>query len=338
MLKVGIVGCGVIAPSHVKGISETEGTLLYAVCDIVKERADVFAEKHGAKKVYYDYAQMLKDKDIDIIAVCTPSGIHGEMAIAAIKAGKHIVCEKPMEITTEKLNAVVNSAKKSNVKFSCVFQRRFSDSSVKIKKAIENGDLGKILVADTYLKYYRSAEYYKSGDWRATWEMDGGGALMNQGVHGIDLMSWLMGGINTLYTVARTQLHDIKVEDAALSVVQFNNGAIGVMEGTTCVNPAQSTRFEIHGERGSIIFDDSGIKLWQIDGKDYASETASDDGSGSDPIKALSNVSHTPIYQDLVHSIQNDTQTAVPPEEGRRAVETILAMYKSSKEKREIKL
>lgn len=340
MLKVGLVGCGVIAPLHIKAIGEISELELYAVCDIIKERADTFAETHGAKVIYYDYDEMLQDSNIDIVAICTPSGLHGEMAIKAIKAKKNIMCEKPMEITKEKLDEVVEAYKNSDVKFACVFQRRVAGIAKKVKEALDRGDLGKILVADTYLKYYRSAEYYKSGDWRATWEMDGGGALMNQGVHGVDLMSWFMGGVDSLSAICRTQLHDIKVEDAAVSIVEYKNGAIGVIEGTTCVNPAQNTRFEIHGERGSIIFDDNGVKQWIIDGKDIdiTDKASAEFNGGADALVALQALSHTPLYIDLVECIKADKETFVSPIEGRKAVDTILAIYKSSKEKKVIKL
>lgn len=339
MFKCGIIGCGVIAPSHVQAIQEN-GLELYAACDIIKEKADSFAQKYGAKKVYYDYKEMLADPDIDIVAICTPSGLHGEMAIAAARAGKHIICEKPMEITQEKLNAVCEALKSGNAKMMCVFQRRFNEISLKVKEAIDKGMLGRILVADAYLKYFRSREYYKSADWRATWELDGGGALMNQGIHGVDLIAWLNGGVKSLYAYTDTRFHNIEVEDTAICIVKYNNGAVGIIQCTTCVNPGQSTRFEIHGEKGSIIFDDSGVKQWFIDGKDYCKNDYKDEETGiaSNPLALGPGLSHTPIYKELVDAIKNGSTPSIPPEEGKKAVEIILKIYESSKKNQEIEL
>ena len=335
MFNFAIIGCGVIAPSHVQAIKEAGNSAkLYAVCDIIEDKAIKFKETHGAEKVYIDYKDMLADSNVDVVCICTPSGMHGEMTINAARAGKHILCEKPIEITAKKMKAVIDVVEKSGVNMACVFQRRTQPIAVKVKEAIDNGEFGKVLVADAYMKSWRSKEYYKSADWRATWELDGGGALMNQGIHGIDLISWFCGGIDSVKSIVRTRYHDIAVEDAAVVAVEYKNGAIGVIQGTTCVYPGQDVRFEIHCEKGSIIFTDNGILLWGDKGYE-----ASGEGSGvKDNPAALGSLSHTPILLDLIDAIKNNRPPMVTPAEGRKAVDTILAIYQSSKTGKAVKL
>lgn len=339
MINFGIIGCGVIAPYHARALEKIDGVKLVAVCDIIKEKAEKFARQFDAKKVYEDYRDLLADEEVDAVCVCVPSGLHGEIAISALSAEKHVICEKPMEITKEKLNAVVEASKKSKKKFACVFQRRMQPIPMKVKAALDSGVFGKPLMASAYLKYYRTKEYYESAGWRATWEFDGGGSLMNQGVHGVDLISWFMGGIDKIFGVARTQLHNIPVEDAAVCTVKYKNGAIGIIESSTCVYPAQDTRFEIHCENGSIIFSDKGLLQWELkDGKKVDIENSETEIDMKNNPQAIGPLSHLPVMKNFVEAILEDKKPAVTPEEGRCAVDTILAIYESSKTGREIQL
>lgn len=341
MLNFAIIGCGVIAPYHSRALEKVEGAQLVAVCDVELEKAKKFADQFhvDASRVYTDYHELLAQKDIDAVCVCVPSGLHGQISMDALKADKHVICEKPMEITKEKLDAVCEAYKASGKKFACVFQRRTQPIPSKVKAALDSGVFGKPLMASAYLKYNRTAEYYKSAGWRATWEMDGGGSLMNQGVHGVDLISWFMGGIDKIYGIARTQLHDIPVEDAAVCTVKYKNGAIGVIESSTCVYPAQDTRFEIHCENGTIIFDDKGLIQWELkNGEKETNDFAEAGISLKDNPQAIGPLSHLPIMQDFVDAITYDREPMATPLEGRKAVDTILAIYQSSNENKEIQL
>ena len=338
-VKWGIIGCGMISTLHCNAVEMAENAELAAVCDIVEEKARKAAEKYHVEKVYVDYRDLLADPEIDVVSICTPSGIHGEMAQAAARAGKHILCEKPMEITREKIDKTIEVVEACGVKMGCVFQRRLQRESIAIKQALDSGKFGKVILADAYLKYYRSPEYYKSADWRATWELDGGGALMNQGVHGIDLLTWFVGDVESVFARCATMVRDIEVEDTAVISLKFKNGAIGVIEGATSVYPAQETRFEIHCEKGSIIFSDKGITQWKIEGSD---ETAPDFGESGfamkdDPSK-LSSASHLALVTDLADAVINDRDPMVMPREARKAVDLILSIYQSSDEHREITL
>ena len=338
-VKWGIIGCGMISALHCNAVQAAENAELVAVCDIVEEKAQKAAEKYNVKKVYVNYHDLLADPEIDVVSICTPSGIHGEMVQAAARAGKHVLCEKPMEVTREKMDKTIEVVEACGIKMGCVFQRRLQRESVAIKQALDSGKFGKVILADAYLKYYRSPEYYKSADWRATWELDGGGALMNQGIHGIDLLTWFAGDVESVFARCATMVRDIEVEDTAVISLKFKNGAFGVIEGTTSVYPAQDTRFEIHCEKGSIIFSDQGILQWKIEGSD---ETAPEfDSTGfamkDDPTK-LTATSHLALVEDLADAVINDRDPMVMPREARKAVDLILSIYQSSNEKREIML
>jgi predicted dehydrogenase len=302
------------------------------------ERAAAFAAEYGITKVYTDYHEALADPEIHAVSICTPSGTHGKICMDAAKAGKHILCEKPIETKAEKIDALIEEVEKHGVKMVCVYQRRFEEASQKVKAALESGVFGKVLMASAYLKYYRSVDYYKSAGWRATWEFDGGGCLMNQGIHGIDLISWLMGGVKKVSAMTRTQLHSIEVEDAAMAVVEYNNGAIGVIEGSTCAQPAQDTRFEIHCEKGCICFGDKGVTSWYLNGEELAKPAEAPKAvANDDPTKALNNM-HGLLVNELVSCILNNVESSLGPREARKAVDTILAIYKSSNEGVEVLL
>ena len=338
MIRFAIIGTGNIADQHALGVIGSPKAELVAVCDMNQERAKEFAAKYNITKIYADSKDLLADPDVDAVCICTPSGTHGPLSIAAAKAGKHILCEKPIEIKAEKIDAIVEAVAQNNVKMQCVYQSRFDPIAVKVKEALDQGIFGKVLMASVYMKYYRSTDYYKSAGWRATWDYDGGGCLMNQGVHGIDLLCWFMGNVKKVSAITRTVLHNIEVEDAAVAAVEFENGAVGVIEGSTCVVPAQSRRFEIHCEKGSMIFDETGIIKWYLNGEEYHFEGMEAHDAGivnDDPLKNLSN-KHGALVDELVECIENDTEPSISPREARKAVDTILAIYQSSREGKEV--
>ncbi|WP_235427025.1 Gfo/Idh/MocA family protein [Cohnella kolymensis] len=253
-IKFGIIGCGIIAELHANAIAACPNTELLAVTDVDADRARHFAEKHGIALHGSDLSALLAHPDIDVVSVCTPSGLHRDAAVAAAEAGKHVLCEKPLEISAEKMEGMINACRRNGVKLGCVYQRRARAVPRKVKQVLEQGLLGKLVLCDAYLKYYRDQAYYDSAGWRGTWALDGGGALMNQGVHGVDMIQWLCGGITRVYGRTAALARSIEVEDTAAAVVEFGGGAFGVIEGATTVYPERSTRFEIHGELGSIIF------------------------------------------------------------------------------------
>jgi len=338
VLRFGIIGCGVIAPHHASAIIANEKARLVAACDIIEDKAIALKEKYGAQSYYTDYREMLKRDDLDVVCICTPSGMHSEMAESAAQAGKHVFCEKPLDITKEKISAMIETCRKERVKLGCVFQRRTMPEAIAVKKAIDAGTLGKLVLADAYLKYYRSQDYYNSATWRGTWELDGGGALMNQGVHGIDLIIWLVGEVESVFARAAAQVRQIDVEDTAIALVKYKNGAFGVIEGTTSVYPAQDTRFEIHGDQGSIIFDDSGFKQWQTlaDDKDVFPLMENKKLGGSGDNKDISSEGHYILINDMINAINEDRDPMITGEQAQKAVDLILAIYKSAQTGKEV--
>lgn len=334
-MNFAIIGCGVIAQTHARALKilEDTGSVLYACCDIVPQKADEYAATHQVPHVYYDVESVLADPNVDIVCVCVPSGTHGEVCIAAAKAGKHIVCEKPMEITTERIQEVLQVVRESQVKMQCIFQRRLMPTAIAAREAIRSGKLGKVCLAEAQLKYYRDQAYYDSAGWRGTWEQDGGGALMNQGVHGIDLLFWILDKeIDTLFGHAQTLARDIAVEDTAAAVVQMKDRSMCVIQGATTAYPGFSTTFAFHGEKGTISFNDEGILDWNfINQQDAPARPDTNVAMGG----ATSNVDitidgHVMLLKDMYEAVRDDRQPLIPPEEATLAVKVIRSIYQSS--------
>ncbi len=341
ILGFGVIGCGVIGPWHAQAINSIEGVKLIAVCDVIEERAKKLAEEHGGEPCT-DYNEMVKRDDIDIVNICTPSGMHAEMGVAAAEAGKHVISEKPLDVTLEACDRVIEACKRNNVLLAGIFQNRSAEGSLRIKEALDAGRFGKLTMADAYVKWWRTQEYYDSGEWRATWELDGGGALMNQSVHYIDLLQWLMGPVKSIYARTATLAHTIEVEDCAAAVVTFENGAIGVIEGTTAAHPGSPARLEIHGDQGTATWENGRVTTWKFaeekEGDDAVAEAKKfADGAVSDP-RAIAVEGHRRNIAGLVDAVRSGSPSPLPGEEARKAVEIILAIYKSAKEGREVTL
>jgi UDP-N-acetyl-2-amino-2-deoxyglucuronate dehydrogenase len=340
----GMVGCGVIAPFHAKGIAEAPNARLVAACDPIEQAARKFSAEHDNVPYYTKLEQMLSRDDVDAVCICTPSGMHSDQAVAAARAKVHVLCEKPLDITLPKIDRMISVCKEEGVKLGGIFQRRTYAASKQVKDAVQGGLLGQMVLGDIYQKFYRSPEYYLSGAWRGTWRMDGGGALMNQGVHGIDLLLWIMGDVKSVVAKADHLVRDIEVEDTAVALLTFENGAFGVVEGATSCNPGEETRFEFHGEKGTIILTDSGIRRWALtQGDKHLAEDAEIPAQEkkahgvADP-KAISASGHIALIRDFVEAIQNDREPMVTPQSARKPVELILAIYESAKTGREVTL
>lgn len=340
-VRFGIIGCGMIADFHRVGIEKSPVAELYAVADNVPGRAEEFAKKHGVPHAFQDYNEMLQLGDLDAVCICTPSGLHAEAAIAAAKAKKHILCEKPLDVTLEKIDRMLEAVRENGVKLGAIFQSRVQPDAQRTKRAIEEGLLGRILQADLSTKWYRSQEYYDSGAWRGTFELDGGGCLMNQGVHGVDLFQWLVGPVTSVYGKVATVNHKIEVEDSAYAIVELAGGGRGAIIGSTCAYPGFPTRIEIHGEKGSICLEDAKIVKWEIMGQETPEDLKVGAGEGvggaGDP-RAISSYGHETLVDDLAHAILEGREPIISGEDARKAVAIILAIYQSSREGREVKV
>ena len=328
----GVIGAGVIGPAHVEAIEAAADARLVCVCDLIEEKARKLAEEHGAAYAT-SYAEMLSRDDLEAVCICTPSGLHAEHAVMAAQAGKHILSEKPLDITLEKIDEMILAADENGVRLAGVFQWRTMASSRKLREAVRGGKLGKLVLGDCYQKYNRSHAYYASAGWRATWELDGGGALMNQGVHGVDLIQWIMGKAVRVNAHARRLVRNIPVEDTVVALVEWETGAVGVIEGTTSVTPDRGLRVEISGDDGTIQWEWGKITAWDIPGEEgaEAEEKAQAPSTASDPL-ALTSEGHQFHVEDLCQAIRTGRDPYVTGRDGRHAVEIIKAIYLSSRE------
>ncbi|MEQ9411510.1 MAG: Gfo/Idh/MocA family oxidoreductase [Fuerstiella sp.] len=341
----GIVGTGMISHFHAKAIAEIHNAAVVACFDTVKERAESFAGEYGCK-AYTDLDAMLADPDVHIVNVCTPSGAHRDLAVAAANAGKHVVVEKPLEITLARCDDIINACQKNNVRLCAIFPSRFSQVNLELKKAIDDGRFGKLTLGDTYVKWWRTQEYYDSGGWRGTWEMDGGGAYMNQAIHQVDLLYWLMGDVVEVNGMTDTLAHErIEVEDVGVATLRFANGAIGVIEATTSAWPGLLKKTEIHGTKGTAIIEQDDLLRWEFEQADAKDEEirqqfkpgSANTGGAADP-KAISHVGHRDQLQDFVEAIQQGRTPKVDGVDGRKSVEIILAIYQAAWTKQTVKL
>ncbi len=328
MKNFALIGCGAIARLHAKAIQGIEDAKLVGVYDYSYVYAEKFAQEFSCT-AYKTLEELLANPEIDIVNICTPSGLHAEQTILAAKAKKHIIVEKPMAITKAQLDETIKAIQENGVKVEVVTQLRFTSAIYKLKKAIDEGRLGKIITADLCMKYYRSPEYYKQGGWRGTWKMDGGGALMNQGIHGIDLIQYLVGGVKTVNAQCKTLDREIEVEDTANILVEYNSGAIGVIQATTIALPGRPRQITVCGTKGTVILEEDVIKCWDVEGE---SENVGDTecNSASDPM-AISYQYHKLQFEDLIDAIEQNRRPLVDEIEGRKPVDIILAAYESSK-------
>ncbi|WP_422930429.1 Gfo/Idh/MocA family protein [Singulisphaera sp. PoT] len=343
----GIIGCGMIAEFHTRAINDIEGASVVAAFSRNPANGKKIADLAGGDCVVYDdLTKMLAHPGLDIVCVCTPSGAHLEPSIQAAKAGKHVVVEKPLEITLPRCDAIIQACDDAGVRLCTIFPSRFSESNIALKRAIDSGRFGRLTLGDTYVKWWRTQAYYDSGGWRGTWDLDGGGALMNQAIHNVDLISWLMGDVDTIQALTGLLVHErIEVEDTAVAAIRFKNGALGVIEAATSAYPGLLKRTEIHGEFGSARVEQDDITLWT-----FANEAPEDasilekmrGSSGfaagaSDP-RGINHAGHRDQLADFLRAIDEGGEPLVDGREGRKSVEIIRAIYQSSKEGKAIRL
>lgn len=328
----GIVGCGSIAPWHITGVLSADNARLVALYDRNGERAREMADEYAVEKVYTSLDELLSDPEIQAVSICTPSGLHAKIGIAAAKAGKHVLCEKPLDITLERIDELINTAEENDVKVSCIFQRRTSPVWQAVHKAVTGGSVGKLLLADCYMKYRRSQEYYDSGGWRGTWEMDGGGALMNQGVHCIDLLCWIAGRPESVVGWWGNLARNIEVEDTAMALVSYVNGVRGVIEATTALSNGIAHRLEFHGEDGNILIEGDSIIRWETaDGIGSPESGDSNKGGGVTNPTDISFDGHIAQIKDFVDAVIHDRSPIITGHDARLPVELILGIYQSGK-------
>lgn len=338
-LKVAILGCGRISYKHIEAITQNKLEIqLTAVCDVVEANATSKKEEYikilgenADVKVYTDYKEMLEGTDIDMVSIATESGYHPEIAIYCMNHGKHVIVEKPMALSTQDADRMIECAKKNNVKLCVSHQNRFNEPIQKLRAAVEENRFGKLVNGTARILWNRNMGYYTQAPWRGTWELDGG-TLMNQCIHNIDLLQWMMGGeIDTVYAQCDTFLRDIEAEDFGAIMIRFKNGAIGIIEGSACVYPKNlEETLSIFGETGTVCIGGlavNSIETWKFaDNVDTEEEILSQQKGDPDSVYGFG---HTPLYKDMVDAINMNRQPLINGEEGKKGMSIILAAYKS---------
>ena len=335
----GIIGCGVISDFHANALfALSEDAILVGVADARPEAAERFAQVKGVR-AFASVEEMLACPEIQVVTICVPSGFHADIAIKAANAGKHIIVEKPMAITAEQLNAMEEACEKNGVMLSSIAQSRFTQGVEMTRRAIAEGLLGKMVCADVYMKFNRTQEYYNSGGWRGTKAIDGGGALMNQGIHGVDLLLYLAGDVKSVYAVSKTLARTIEVEDTLSAVLEFKSGATGVIQATTSVYPGYPRRLELNGDKGTIVLEEGNVIRWDMDNpaKQDIILQRTMFSSASTPT-AINVDNHRKQFADVIRALRTGTKPLIDIHEGRRPVDLILAIYKSAEERRVIDL
>jgi predicted dehydrogenase len=339
MLGFAIVGCGMIARFHARALAEVPGACLLALVSRRPENARALAESLGIHcPAYTELAPVLARDDVDVVIVTTPSGAHLEPAVAAAQAGKHVVVEKPLEITLERCDRIIEACDRHHVKLCTIFPSRFGDANQALKAAVAAGRFGRLTLGETTCKWWRPQSYYDEGGWKGTRALDGGGALMNQAIHNVDLLSWMMGPVTHIMGFTATLAHErIEVEDTAVACLRFANGALGIIEATTSVHPGLPKTIAVHGDRGTVVIEQDDVLRWDLTPelptdhaiKERFAQKSGASGGASNPA-AISHVGHARQLTDFVRAIETGTAPAVDGREGRKAVEIILGIYRSA--------
>jgi predicted dehydrogenase len=341
----GIVGLGLIAKFHARAIQDLPGAELVACYSRSAEKGKAFTDEFGGQ-AYDQLDAMLSDPRVQVITICTPSGAHLDPTLAAVRSGKHVIVEKPLEITLSRCDEITRAAQKAGVIVSTIFPSRFHESSQLMKRAVEENRFGRLTLGGAYVKWFRTQEYYDSGAWRGTWHLDGGGALMNQAIHSVDLLLWLMGPAVEVSAHTATLAHErIEVEDVAVATIKFANGALGILEATTAAYPGELKRIEISGSRGTAVLREEDIVTWKFaDGRPddeallqrMANKTQTG-GGAADPA-AIGHHGHRHHFQNVLAAIESGESPLIDAAEGRRSVELILAIYQSAATGQTVKL
>lgn len=332
-IKFAIIGTGSITKLHIQSIEEIENAEVVALCSSSKERAAA-TEKVYPYPCYYDINTLFDSESIDAISICTFSGNHLEACVEAAKRGIHVITEKPLEVSLKRADAMIEACSSNNVLLGCIFQSRFKPDYIRLKEAIDKGLLGDILHGNAYINWYRNEDYYQSSSWRGTLKGDGGAALINQGIHTIDLLLDVMGEVANVYGQVKTVYHDIEGEDLGMAILNFKNGRTATIQGSTAMYPGYPERLEVYGTDGSIILEGGQIVSFHSKKQETTSNQSNNTGSGASDPMSISYLYHKIQLEDFVDSIINNHEPLISGVDGRAPLAVIQAIYQSSKEQK----
>ncbi len=332
--KVGyaVVGLG-IGRAHMDAAAASERADLVAVCDLIEKKLDAAKKKYPYVRTYTDFDEMIKSPDIDIVSICLPSAMHAEYAVRAMRAGKHVLIEKPVDITVESAMKIEEERARTGLVAGVVHQNRYNVPMAPMKAAVDEGRLGSLILGTFAVKWYREQSYY-DGSWHGTWEQDGGGSLMNQAVHTVDLMQWLMGEVESVNSVMGIYNHKIDTEDLTVSTVKFKSGAVASFISTTCAYPGISTDICLYGSRGTIEVDADILKTWKL--ADSDDEDAEEEemlkkygrGNGGSPDVITG---HRAVVEDIISAVLDGHEPRITPLEAMKSVRIVEAIYESAR-------
>lgn len=337
VLNFGIVGCGMIARYHATAIQYIDRCSLLGACSKTYASAEKFCREVDCIP-FKDYDSMLSHPDLDVVVICTSSGDHFHQTKSALEVGKHVIVEKPMCLTMEDANVLVELDRQYPQTVCIISQSRFSDAAQTIKAAIKAGSFGKMVSASLMMRYFRSQAYYDQAQWRGTIASDGGGILMNQGIHGIDLLCHFMGKPVSVCGFARTILRDIEVEDTAAAAVEFESGAVATIDATVCSQPSFSKKFILCGENGTVVMEEDAILSWSLPDSCPIPLGAKSDNSASAHPRGISATYHTREYCNFVSHVLDGKALMLDTVQGRMPLGVILGVYESSRTGKTIKL
>jgi predicted dehydrogenase len=332
MLHVGFIGGGNITDTHIRAALAVPQLRPVAVVGTNAARVDTLAQKYGIS-AYGDLHRFLSHRPLDLVIIGSPSGVHAAEGIAVCKEGMHVLMEKPIDISTERADDLINAARRYGVKLGVLFQDRLKPEILRLRDWIRSGKLGRIILVEASVKWYRPPEYYAKSKWRGTLSLDGGGALMNQGIHTVDLLLYLITDINRVQAVTKTALHKIESEDTCVATLEFADGAVGVLQATTAAFPGYARRVEITGSEGTVCLEQDRITKVDLKSPTHERvpiEPADQNPSSNSPV--VSDVrGHQRIIEDFVNSIETGRRPVCDGEEGRRSLAVVEAIYRSAR-------
>ena len=330
-LGFGVIGLGNIAGHHIKSIVELEGCKLVAISSRNTGKLENLATQYKTE-AFSDYHKLVAHPDVDVVCICTPSGSHLEPTLAAARAGKHVITEKPLEISVERGLEMILACEKANVRLACIFQNRYSIDYQQLYKAVQKGELGEPVLGNAYIKWYRDQQYYDATAWRGTLQGDGGAALINQAIHTIDLLLHVMGPVKSVFGKTKTMAHNIEGEDLGAAILEFESGALGTIEGSTAIYKGYPEKLEIHGTKGNIILEGGKITEWMSDaGNNLSAATSETSATGSSDPMAIDYKLHKNQIAEIAQNIRENREPVLNGREALKSVAVIAAIYQSAK-------
>src|SRR5437016_4694384 len=330
-IHIGLIGGGNITETHARAAPAIAGVEIAAIYGTNADKVDRLCREHGGTR-YQDFEEFLAHRPMDLVAIGSPSGLHATQGIAAAQRGLHVLTEKPIDISTERADALIEAADRNRVKLGVIFQDRLKPDICRLKQWVSSGVIGKPILADARVKWYRPPDYYDNSRWRGTLSLDGGGALINQGVHTVDLLLWLLGDVVRVQARTATQLHKIEAEDTAAAILEFASGALGVFHATTAAYPGYPRRVEIAGTEGTVILEHDRIIAANLRNAAAAIESAPLDENLSSSTATVSDFrGHQSVLEDFLQAIQQNRAPACDGIEGRRSLALIEAIYRAAK-------